>query len=120
MAAPPSPTRMIWTADSNASSRPPDWSLTGLMLLWSDGSPVHAQQLPFERVGTAWESRVRLSRSTRTGTRWLSLQLRLEADVSARWAQDAVDPRARAATLLDAYLKLREWHDDDLGVLYLK
>lgn len=111
---------MIWTADANASSLPPNWSLTGQMLLWSDGSPVHVQQEPFERVGTGWEARVRVSRSTRTGTRWLSLQLRLEADVRAEWDQDAVQPRTRAAALLDAYLKLREWHDDDLGVLYLK
>lgn len=110
---------MIWITDTHRPA-PPTWSLTGQMLLWPDGSPTHVRQQPFEPVGTGWEATAKVSRSARDGSRWLSLRLRLEADVRTEWEQTAVNERTRAADQLESYLRLREWHDDDLGVLYLK
>lgn len=111
---------MIWTNEAGLTRLAPEWSLTGALLLWSDGSPAHVQQAPFEAVGTGWEALARVSRSGAAGDRWLTLRLRLESDVRAQWDQHVGDQRDRALQELRNYVVLREWYADDLGVLYLK
>jgi hypothetical protein len=110
---------MIWDEETELTRAAPAWTLTGHMLLWPDGSPAHVHQDPFKLVGRGWQAVARISRSTREGSRWPSLTIRLDADVRARWEQAGTDARQRALQALGAYLRLREWHGDDLGVLYL-
>jgi len=111
---------MIWDEEAQLLREPPDWSLTGHMLLWSDGSPAHVQQDPFGRQDAGWESICRISRSERDGTRWLTLIIRMDASVRAVWDEVGTSQRARALQALATYLRLREWYDESLGVLYLK
>jgi hypothetical protein len=111
---------VIWTSEAGLLKLAPDWSLTGALLLWSDGSPAHVHQAPFEAVGTGWEALTRISRSGATGDRWLTLRMRLESDVRSQWEQHGTHPRPRALQALRTYVQLREWYTDDLGVLYLK
>ncbi len=111
---------MIWDQDAELVRDPPTWSLTGRMCLWADGSPAHVQQERFRLMGQGWEAYAMVSRSTRGGSRWLPITLRLEADVRKQWEQSDTDPVARVFDQLANYLLLREWYDDDLGVLYLK
>lgn len=111
---------MIWDQEAELVKDPPTWSLTGRMCLWADGSPAHVQQERFRLMGSGWEAYALVSRSTESGTRWLAITLRLEADVRAQLDAKVADPIDRILTQLSNYLLLREWYDDDLGVLYLK
>lgn len=111
---------MIWDQEIELTRDPPVWSLTGKMCLWADGSPAHVQQERFRLMGSGWEAFAQVSRSTRDGSKWLALTLRLEADVRAEWEKASTDPVDRTFMELSNYLLLREWYDDDLGVLYLK
>lgn len=110
---------MIWDREAELNREPPAWSLTGHMLLWPDGSPAHVRQEPFELKGIGWEALCRVSRSFRGGDRWLTLVLRLDAEVRVRWEAQGTSCRARALQELANYLRLREWYGEDLGVLYL-
>jgi len=111
---------MIWTDEAGLRRDEPTWMLTGQMLLWQDGSPGHVGQGPFERNGNGWEALVRISRSARGGSRWMTVRLRLDRSVREQWDNDGANPRQRAAAQLEAFVRLREWHTNDLGVLYLK
>jgi hypothetical protein len=111
---------MIWTDEAGLRRDEPTWTLTGQMLLWQDGSPGHVSQGPFEVVGNGWEALVRISRSARGGSRWMTVRLRFDRDVREQWEAEGFNPRQRAATQLEAFVRLREWHTNDLGVLYLK
>ena len=111
---------MIWDQDTELQRDPPQWSLTGKMCLWADGSPAHVQQERFRLMGSGWEAYGQVSRSTRTGTKYLAFTLRLEAEVRAQWERDAIDPIDHSFVQLSKYMMLREWYGDDLGVLYLK
>ena len=111
---------MIWTADAGLTRLPPVWSLTGGLVLWSDGSPAHIHQGAFEAVGTGWEALTRISRAGGEGDRWITLRLRLESDIRSQWDSLGVDAPSRAFDELRKYIQLREWYADDLGVLYLR
>jgi hypothetical protein len=111
---------MIWDQETELQRDPPTWSLTGKMCLWSDGSPAHVQQEQFRLMGSGWEAYAQVSRSTRDGSRLLALTIRLEADVRVQWDASVPNQPDRAFVELSNYLLLREWYDDDLGVLYLK
>jgi hypothetical protein len=111
---------VIWDQDIELVKDPPAWSLTGKMCLWADGSPAHVQQERFRLMGTGWEAYALISRSTLDGSRWLAITLRLDPEVRLEWEARAYDPADRAFVELSNYLLLREWYDDDLGVLYLK
>ena len=111
---------MIWSNDAGLTRLAPNWSLTGQLLLWSDGSPGHVHQSPFEAVGTGWEALARISRSGAVADRWLTLHLRLESDVRNQWDALGIDARDRSLQELRNYILLKEWYTDDLGVLYLK
>jgi hypothetical protein len=111
---------MIWSDEAGFRRDGPTWTLTGQMLLWPDGSPGHVGQGPFEVVGNGWEAMVRISRSARIGSRWMTVLLRLESEVREQWEAEGVNPRQRAAAQLEAFVRLREWHTSNLGVLYLK
>jgi hypothetical protein len=111
---------MIWDQEAALIQDPPTWSLTGRMCLWADRSPAHVQQERFRLMGSGWEAYALVSRSTHAGNRWLAITLRLEADVRARLEQEVADPVDHIYVQLSNYLLLREWYDDDLGVLYLK
>lgn len=111
---------MIWTDDAGSRRDDPTWTLTGQMLLWPDGSPGHVGQDPFEAVANGWEAVVRISRSAHGGSRWMTVRLRFENAVREEWEKAGVNARQRAAAQLEAFLRLREWHTTDLGVLYLK
>jgi hypothetical protein len=107
----------VWKADAPA---PPQWLLTGHMLLWSDGSPAHVDMHPFKPTDQGWESHLRISRSTLQGTRWLTLRMTLTRNVRREWESQGTSPRARALQALAIYVRLTEWYDDDMGVLELK
>lgn len=111
---------MIWTDQTGTRWQQPTWTLTGQLLLWPDGSPAHVRQGPFEFLNRGWEAVARVSRSERAGSRWITVRLCLEPNVQARWERSAITPRAQAARQLEAYIRLREWHTDDLGTLYLR
>ena len=110
----------VWDDNVGAKSNPPAWLLTGHMLLWNDGSPAHIDMTPFTDVDDGWESTLMISRSTMQGTRWLTMRLRLPRAVKEEWESSGKSARARALQSLATYLKLREWYEDDIGVLELK
>ena len=107
----------VWHADDVA---PPDWLLTGHMLLWSDGSPAHVDMTPFRVTDDGWESLLMVSRSALHHTRWLSLRMVMTREVREQWEADGRSPRARALQALAIYVRLTEWYDDDMGVLELR
>jgi hypothetical protein len=107
----------VWQADEQA---PPDWLLTGHMLLWSDGSPAHIDMEPFEATDDGWESRLMISRSALNRTRWLTLRMQLPRHVRDQWQAQGKKPRTQALQALAIYLRLTEWYEDDLGVLELR
>lgn len=111
---------MIWDQEAELVKDPPTWSLTGRMCLWADGSSAHVQQERFRLMRSGWEAYALVSRSTQAGNKWLTLTLRLEPEVRAQWDQNLADPVDHIYVQLSNYLLLREWYDDDLGVLYLK
>ena len=71
-------------------------------------------------MGSGWEAYGLISRSIQAGSKWLAITLRLEPDVRAQWDKTVIDPIDHIFVQLSNYLLLREWYDDDLGVLYLK
>jgi hypothetical protein len=108
----------VWQADEDKA--PPDWLLTGHMLLWSDGSPAHVDMERFQPTADGWEAQLMVSRSALQGTRWLTMRMVLPREVRAQWEAQGTSPRARALQALAIYLRLTEWYEDDLGVLELK
>jgi hypothetical protein len=107
----------VWKADEQA---PPDWLLTGHMLLWSDGSPAHVDMEPFRATDGGWEARLMVSRSAMQGTRWLTLRMKLTREVREQWEAHGTSARARALQELAIYLRLTEWYENDLGLLELR
>jgi hypothetical protein len=112
--------RVIWTNDNGKRRQQPVWTLTGQLLLWQDGSPAHVRQDAFAFERDAWEAVANVSRSERAGSRWVTVRLRLEPNVQAQWEVAGFNARDRASRQLEAYIRLREWHADDLGTLYLR
>lgn len=110
----------VWDDSSTNWPAPPEWSLTGHMLLWNDGSPAHVQMEPFQKSGQGWEAQLTIARSTRDGTRWLPLTMTLSPDVLRHWESQGTSARLRALQALANYVRLTEWYQDDLGVLELK
>lgn len=108
----------VWASDDPKA--PPDWLLTGHMLLWSDGSPAHVDMAPFKATDEGWESQLMVSRSALQGTRWLTLRMVLAREVREQWEAQRKRPRSQALQALAIYLRLTEWYEDDLGVLELK
>ena len=106
----------VWESDEPA---PPDWLLTGHMVLWSDGSPAHVDMEPFRETDGGWEAHLMISRSTLQGTRWLTLRMTLTPKVRKEWESEGRSARARALQALAIYVRLTEWYDDDMGVLEL-
>ncbi len=110
----------VWENTARSKMDAPVWLLTGHMLLWNDGSPAHVDMAPFTEVENGWEAPLMVSRSAMQGTRWLTMRMRLSAEVRADWASHGTSERARALQSLAIYLRLTEWYDDDLGLLELK
>jgi hypothetical protein len=110
----------VWDSDAVAQPAPPPWLLTGHMLLWGDGSPAHVDMMPFTATDDGWQAALMVSRSTRDGTRWLTLRMRISRAVRAEWEAQGTSARARALQVLANYLRLTEWYEDDLGVLELR
>lgn len=109
----------VWESDE-AERDPPEWSLNGHMLLWSDGSPAHTAMEPFRSADDGWEADLKISRSVREGTRWLPLLLKFPLSVRKQWDAQGTSQRARALQALAIYVRLTEWYEEDLGVLELK
>jgi hypothetical protein len=110
----------VWDNTVTQKSDPPEWLLTGHMLLWNDGSPAHVDMERFKPVDAGWEAQLMISRSTLQGTRWLTLRMTLDPAVRADWESHGRSARARALQSLANYLRLTEWYEDDLGVLELR
>ena len=110
----------VWDDSVEMKSDPPTWLLTGHMLLWNDGSPAHVDMSPFRPIERGWEAELMISRSTREGTRWLTLRMRMAPEVRNDWELNGTSARARALQALAIYLRLTEWYGDDLGMLELK
>lgn len=108
----------VWADDT--TREPPQWLLTGHMLLWSDGSPAHVDMEPFKASDDGWAAQLMISRSALEGTRWLMLRMTMSPEVRKQWEAEGKSPRARALQALAIYVRLTEWYDDDLGVLELK
>jgi hypothetical protein len=109
----------VWDGDEGPRPEPPPWMLTGHMLLWSDGSPAHVDMEHFKPTDAGWEAQLMISRSAASHTRWLTLRMLLSKEVRREWEAQGTSARARALQQLSNYLRLREWYDDDLGVLDL-
>jgi hypothetical protein len=110
----------VWDDETGRHGNPPDWLLTGHMLLWSDGSPAHVDMAPFKAIEKGWEANLMISRSALQGTRWLTMRLRLSPEVRKEWESQGKSARTRALQVLANYLRLTEWYEDDIGVLELK
>jgi hypothetical protein len=110
----------VWDDNVGFKWDPPTWLLTGHMLLWNDGSPAHVDMEPFKPAGDGWEAALMVSRSALEGTRWLTMKMRLPAEVRKQWESQGKSARARALQSLAIYLRLTEWYEDDLGVLELR
>jgi hypothetical protein len=110
----------VWDYQTKQTAAPPDWLLTGHMLLWNDGSPAHIDMAPFREAQGGWEADLMISRSTLQGTRWLTMRMRLSSQVRADWEAHHTSARRRALQVLANYLRLTEWYEDDIGVLDLK
>lgn len=110
----------VWDGNVTTKWDPPEWLLTGHMLLWNDGSPAHVDMEPFKAADDGWVANVMVSRSALQGTRWLALRMMLSADVRKEWESQGTSARARALQSLANYLRLTEWYEDDLGLLELK
>jgi hypothetical protein len=110
----------VWDDTLRAQWDPPEWLLTGHMLLWNDGSPAHVDMLPFTPADNGWEAPLMVSRSALEGTRWLTLRMRLTREVRMQWESQGTSARARALQSLATYLRLTEWYEDDLGLLELR
>ena len=110
----------VWDDSVGARTDPPAWLLTGHMLLWNDGSPAHIDMEPFKPTGDGWEAALMISRSTREGTRWLTMRMRLDAEVRKEWQAQRKAERIHALQELANYLRLTEWYEDDIGLLELK
>ena len=108
----------VWGAD--AVPDPPQWTLNGHMLLWSDGSPAHTEMERFRSVDDGWEADLRISRSVREGTRWLPLKMKFPLSVRQQWDAQGKSQRHRALQALAIYVRLTEWYQEDLGVLELR
>ena len=108
----------VWAADDEKA--PPEWLLTGHMLLWSDGSPAHVDMERFTATEQGWEARLMVSRSALHGTKWLTLRMVLPREVREQWESQGKRSRAQALQALAIYLRLTEWYEDDLGVLELR
>ena len=108
----------VWASDD--AKAPPEWLLTGHMLLWSDGSPAHVDMEPFVATDDGWEAHLMVSRSALQGTRWLTLRMVLPREVREQWEAKGKRARTLALQALAIYLRLTEWYEDDLGVLELK
>lgn len=109
---------MIWTTTLTEPNDPPAFALTGLMLRWSDRSPSHVRQWPFEWVDCGWEAAVEL---TRAGRRPVVVRGRLclTPSVWRRWRLDRRNPIEAAARQLDAVMRARGW-SSDLGRIVLE
>ena len=110
--------RNVWADETERE--PPQWLLTGHMLLWSDGSPAHVDMEHFRAIEDGWEAQLMISRSTLEGTRWLTLRMTLARDVHREWESQGASPRHRALQALAIYVRLTEWYQDDMGVLELR
>ena len=110
----------VWDDNISPARDVPAWQLTGHMLLWSDGSPAHIDMGPFKEIDEGWEASLMVSRSALQGTRWLTMRMRLSADVRRDWESGGKSARVRALQSLANYLRLTEWYEDDLGVLELR
>ena len=110
----------VWDDETNRQFDPPSWLFTGHMLLWGDGSPAHIDMQPFRAIERGWEADLMISRSAMSGTRWLTMRLRITPEVRKAWESDGKSARARALQLLANYVRLTEWYGDDLGVLDLQ
>ena len=108
----------VWQSDDGKA--PPDWLLTGHMLLWSDGSPAHVDMEPFVATDEGWEAHLMVSRSALQGTRWLTLRMVLPREVREQWEAQGKRGRTQALQALAIYLKLTDWYEDDLGLLELR
>ena len=111
----------VWDNSVSQKPEPPEWLLTGHMLLWNDGSPAHVDMERFKSIdGGGWVAHLMISRSTLQGTRWLTLRMTLDPAIRAEWESQGRSSRARALQALAIYLRLTEWYQDDLGVLELR
>ena len=110
----------VWDDNVSLRSDRPDWLLTGHMLLWSDGSPAHVDMAPFREEKDGWQAELMISRSTLSGTRWLTMRMYLSGDVLREWEAQGKSARARALQELAIYLRLTDWYGDDIGLLELK
>jgi hypothetical protein len=110
----------VWDDDTNRQLDPPHWLFTGHMLLWGDGSPAHVDMHPFQPADGGWQADLMISRSTMSGTRWLTMRMRISPEVRKQWESEGKSARARALQVLANYLRITEWYENDMGVLDLK
>ena len=110
----------VWDEETSRQFDPPSWLFTGHMLLWGDGSPAHIDMQPFKAIEGGWQADLMISRSTMSGTRWLTMRVRITTEVRHAWESEGKSARARALQLLANYLRLTEWYENDLGVLDLQ
>lgn len=104
------------SAPSAENPRPPMWSLTGMLLRWSDTNAATVVQAPFRWADAAWEARVYVTRST---VRPRTLVIRLAPQTRDRWRDHRLDSTREAARQLQEYIDVAGWAESDLGTLAL-
>lgn len=83
----------VWDDDLGINEQPPEWLLTGHMLLWSDGSPAHIDMERFAAVDGGWVAPLMISRSTLSGTRWLTMRIKLTRELRREWETQRTSAR---------------------------
>jgi hypothetical protein len=109
---------VIWGFGEDTIHDCPTFSVTGVMLQWSDGSPAHVRQGRFRWQDDAWQATVEVTRAGSSSTNVTGM-LRLRPEVSETWTRSAVNPRIEAARQLRDVMHARGWRGD-LGVITLK
>lgn len=109
---------VLWAFADDLSADGPTFSVTGVMLYWSDRAPAHVRQSPFRWREGAWEADVEVSRTwpaepTAQGV------LRLDPQVWSAWTRRSINPRREAAQQLADAMQTRGWASD-FGVVTLQ
>lgn len=105
----------VWTGAQSDIHEPPSFSLTGVLLFWSDGATGIVKQTPFKWQDGAWHAIVEVHQPSRSG-RYTYATIRLYPAVAEVWRRRHVNPRNEAAAQL-RHAMCSEWRSSAVRVV---
>jgi hypothetical protein len=108
---------VIWAFVEDAARECPTFSVSGVLLHWSDYAPAQVQQGAFAWRDEAWEATVEVARMDRSAPPVRGV-LRLSPDVWQSWVDRSLSPRGETARQLSRAMQARGWRSQ-LGVVTL-